>query len=52
LLNAFFKVSANVVRPAAEGAFRNPELVCHPPVLDDFVTTVVDVIVQNQFALV
>ena len=52
LLYAFFEVSANLVRPAAEGALRNPKLARHPPVLIDFVPPVIDVIVQNQLALV
>src|SRR6185369_16679110 len=50
LLYAFFKVSASLVRPAAQRAFRYPKLARHPPVLRDFVTPVVDVIVENQLA--
>jgi len=49
-LYAFFEVSAYLVRPAAEGALRNPKLARHSPVLIDFVTPVIDVIVQNQLA--
>jgi hypothetical protein len=49
---AFFEVSANVVRPPTEGAFRNPQLLRHPLVLNDFVAAVIDVIVENQLALV
>jgi hypothetical protein len=51
-LYAFFQVSAHVVRPAPKSAFRYPKLACHPAVLRDFVTTIVDVIVKNQLALV
>jgi hypothetical protein len=52
LLYAFFKASANVVRSASQRAVRDPKRVCHPLVLLDFVTPVVDVIVQNQLAFV
>ncbi len=52
LLYAFFKVSANLVRPAPQRAVRYPKLARHPPVLRDFVTPVIDVIVENQLTSV
>lgn len=52
LLDALFKVSTKLVRLAAQGAVRDPKLARHAPVLRDFVTPVIDVIVENQFPLV
>jgi hypothetical protein len=50
LLDAIFKVSTDLVRPAAQRPLRYPKLARHLLVLLDFVTPVVDVIVQNQLA--
>ena len=51
LLDALFKVSTKLVGLPAQGALRNSKLARHAPVLDDFVTPVIDVIVKNQVPL-
>jgi hypothetical protein len=50
VLYAIFKVSTNLVSPATQRALRYPEVLRHSLMLRDFVTPVVDVIVQNQLA--
>ena len=52
LPDTLFEVATNLVRLAAQGALRNAALARHAPVLRDFVTPVIDVIVENQVALV
>ncbi len=52
LPDALFKVSTNLVRLAAQGALRDSEFARDAPVLRDFVSPVIDVIVENQLPLV